>query len=78
MSLNSSLFAGMICVSQFSGDGIWYRARITGLPGNKDVMVQYVDYGNTERVSVFNLRKILDSFLILPAQVSVKAANVSS
>lgn len=59
----------MICVSQFSGDGIWYRARIIEVPGNKDVVVQYVDYGNTERVSVFNLKKILDSFLILPAQV---------
>lgn len=54
---------------QFSGDRIWYRARITDLPGQKDVVVQYVDYGNSERVSVNSLRKILDSFIILPAQV---------
>ncbi|XP_052810879.1 RING finger protein 17-like [Mya arenaria] len=59
---------GMICVSQFSSDGMWYRARVIELPGNKDVVVHYVDYGNTERVSFFNIRKILDSFLILPAQ----------
>jgi len=60
----------MICVAQFSGDGMWYRARVIELPGNKDVVVQYVDYGNTERVSLFSIRKILDSFNILPAQVS--------
>ncbi|XP_052239126.1 RING finger protein 17-like isoform X2 [Dreissena polymorpha] len=62
---------GMICVAQFSGDRLWYRAKVIELPGNRDVTVQYVDYGNTERVNVFNIRKILDSFLILPAQAVV-------
>ncbi|XP_053397741.1 RING finger protein 17-like isoform X2 [Mercenaria mercenaria] len=59
---------GMICVSQFSGDGLWYRAKIVDLPGHQDVVVQYIDYGNKETVHVFNLRKIIDSFLVLPAQ----------
>ena len=52
----------------FSGDSMWYRARIIGLPGNRQVDVHYVDFGNTERVSIFNCRKILDTFLVLPSQ----------
>ena len=52
----------------FSGDSMWYRARIIGLPGNRQVDVHYVDFGNSERVSIFNCRKILDGFLVLPSQ----------
>ena len=59
----------MICAAQFSGDGMWYRARIIGLSGNREVVVQYVDYGNTETVNIYKIQKILDSFLVLPAQV---------
>ncbi|KAL4233198.1 Ring finger protein [Mactra antiquata] len=59
---------GMICVSKFSGDGLWYRARIIELPGNRKITVQYVDYGNIETVDISKLRKIIDSFIILPSQ----------
>ena len=62
------IIPGMICVAQFSGDSMWYRARIISLPGNRQVDVHYVDFGNTERVSIFNCRKILDTFLVLPSQ----------
>ena len=59
----------MICVAQFTGDEMWYRARIIDIPGNREVKVHYVDFGNTENTSIFKIRKILDTFLILPAQV---------
>nr|KAG5702821.1 hypothetical protein BaRGS_001903 [Batillaria attramentaria] len=41
--LTSSM--GMICAAQYSKDGNWYRARVTGLPGGRRVEVQFVDYG---------------------------------
>ena len=66
--ISFSTILGMICVALFSGDGMWYRARIIELPGNRQVDVHYVDFGNSERVSIFNLRKILDTFLVLPSQ----------
>ena len=59
----------MICVAQFTGDEMWYRARIVDIPGNREVKVHFVDYGNVESTNVFKIRKILNSFLILPAQV---------
>ncbi|CAH1798876.1 unnamed protein product [Owenia fusiformis] len=58
----------MICVCQFSEDNLWYRAKVTMLPGRRRVEVQYVDFGNVETVSYYKLKKILDSFLILPTQ----------
>ncbi|KAK3578563.1 hypothetical protein CHS0354_025278 [Potamilus streckersoni] len=61
---------GMICVTQNPADNMWYRARITGLPGDKKVDVFFVDYGNLETVPYQNLRKLTDQFLVLPCQAS--------
>ncbi|XP_050390400.2 RING finger protein 17 [Patella vulgata] len=58
----------MICVAQYTSDGLWYRARVVNIPGRKLVDVQYVDYGYVDRIPYWNIRKILDSFLVLPPQ----------
>ncbi|XP_064628866.1 RING finger protein 17-like [Lineus longissimus] len=59
---------GMICIAKHSTDGLWNRARVIGIPGGKMVTVQYVDYGNIECINIWKLKKILDPFLLLPAQ----------
>nr|XP_004665944.2 RING finger protein 17 isoform X1 [Jaculus jaculus] len=53
------------CVAQFE-DGIWYRAKVTGLPGHREVEVKYVDFGNTAKITLKEMRKIKDEFLEPP------------
>ena len=50
---------------------MWYRAIVIGIPGGKQVDVQYVDFGNTERVPHWRLRKILDHFIMMSVQVKL-------
>ncbi|XP_038076569.1 RING finger protein 17-like isoform X2 [Patiria miniata] len=59
---------GAICVAHFTEDRQWSRAEIVDLPGNQEVDVLYVDYGNYERIHVSNLRKISKKFLKLCVQ----------
>jgi len=59
----------MLCVVKFSEDQLWYRAEVVDVVGPGLVHVRYVDYGNSETVSVWQLRKLIDSFLVLPVQV---------
>ena len=63
------LLSGQICVAKYHMDENWYRAEVIELPGRRQVVVRYVDYGNTETVPFFKLKKIHDKFLMLPAQV---------
>ncbi|XP_069858096.1 RING finger protein 17 isoform X2 [Dipodomys merriami] len=53
------------CVAKFE-DGVWYRAKVTGLPGHREVEVKYVDFGNTAKITVREMRKIKDEFLNTP------------
>ena len=50
---------GRLCAAPFSGDGSWYRAKITSLTPETATVV-YIDYGNSEGVSVADLR-VLDT-----------------
>ncbi|XP_036401470.1 RING finger protein 17 [Megalops cyprinoides] len=54
------------CVALFEDKG-WYRAQVIGLPGNRMVEVRYVDFGNKKTLSVKDIRKLKDEFLVLPA-----------
>ncbi|XP_045149942.1 RING finger protein 17 [Echinops telfairi] len=56
---------GQACVAKFE-DGIWYRAKVIGLPGHREVEVKYVDFGNTAKVTLKDMRKIKDEFLSPP------------
>ncbi|XP_008258182.3 RING finger protein 17 isoform X2 [Oryctolagus cuniculus] len=53
------------CVAKFE-DGVWYRAKVTGLPGFREVEVKYVDFGNTAKITLKEMRKIKDEFLHPP------------
>ncbi|KAF7709854.1 hypothetical protein HF521_016704 [Silurus meridionalis] len=54
------------CVALYDNKD-WCRALVTGFPGGRMVEVQYVDFGNTETLSVKDLRQIKDEFFALPA-----------
>ncbi|XP_042144375.1 maternal protein tudor-like [Ixodes scapularis] len=59
--------AGQACVSKYSEDGMWYRARVTHAKGGL-LGIHYVDYGNCEEVPESSLRPLLPRFAELPAQ----------
>ncbi|XP_073750919.1 RING finger protein 17 isoform X2 [Callorhinus ursinus] len=56
---------GQACVAKFE-DGVWYRAKVIGLPGHREVEVKYVDFGNTAKITLKEMRKIKDEFLNPP------------
>lgn len=49
--------AGQACVSKYSEDGMWYRARVTHAKGGL-LGIHYVDYGNCEEVPESSLRPV--------------------
>ena len=51
------LQVGLPCCAQYSEDGKWYRAKILSLSSNL-VEVLYVDYGNTDSVSLSSVKPI--------------------
>ncbi|KAI6656524.1 Tudor domain-containing protein 1 isoform X5 [Oopsacas minuta] len=59
---------GATCVALYSVDNTWYRASIISLPNPDNVIVQFIDYGNTELVPRINIRSLPSQFLTLPAQ----------
>ncbi|XP_010632123.1 RING finger protein 17 isoform X2 [Fukomys damarensis] len=64
------------CVAKFE-DGIWYRAKVIGLPGHQEVEVKYVDFGNTAKITLKEIRKIKDEFLNPPEKaVKCKLAYI--
>ena len=64
----SQLLPGVPCLGQFTDNDVWHRAQILDLQGNSSVTVFYVDYGNSETLTVDRLHPISDSHLKLPAQ----------
>jgi len=61
--------AGMICAVLFSADQLYYRAEILNIVDANFIEVLYVDYGNVEAVSIHRIRKLLDIYTVLTAQV---------
>ena len=47
----------MYCLARFSVDREWYRARVMSVNSNR-VIVQFVDYGNVDNVTVSDLRQL--------------------
>ena len=60
---------GMVCLSQFSEDNEWYRAQIQDVISGEAVLVSFVDYGNSEVVS-------LDRIVVLPPQFGIVPLHV--
>lgn len=56
------------CVARHPDDGKWYRALIVGHYATAHAKVLLVDYGQTQMISLCDLRKIDPEFLTLPSQ----------
>lgn len=56
------------CVARHPDNGMWYRALIVRKHETSLVDVLFIDYGQTETVSVFDLRRIEKDFVSLPGQ----------
>lgn len=62
----SGCAVGSICLALFHEDGSWYRARVLESRGS-NLKVFFIDYGNTETVTVNNVREAPDYVLAIPA-----------
>jgi len=61
---------GLVVAAQFASDHTWYRARIEKAEENDQLLVYYIDYGNSEVVPKSALRALPEKCSIadLPAQ----------
>jgi len=66
-----AVVVGMICAVLFSADQLFYRAEILNIDDANHIEVYYIDFGNTEVVTVQRIRKLLDVYTVLTAQVRV-------
>ena len=62
----SALFPGVACCCQFTGDGMFYRAKVTKVSSG-EVEVCYVDYGNCEVVTADAVLGIPPHLVVAPA-----------
>ncbi|NXP17957.1 TDRD1 protein, partial [Scytalopus superciliaris] len=60
--------AGNMCCAQFTEDNLWYRAAVTAYASEDTVLVDYVDYGNSDSVPLTRLRPMIPALMDLPAQ----------
>ncbi|EEC06444.1 hypothetical protein IscW_ISCW004702 [Ixodes scapularis] len=58
---------GMYCVAFYAEDGHWYRARVLQVMSDHAKVI-YIDFGNSDRVELQNLRPLDECFASLPAQ----------
>nr|KAG5696920.1 hypothetical protein BaRGS_015884 [Batillaria attramentaria] len=63
----ASVQLGMMVVAKFSEDKAWYRGVVRGISGNT-ADVQFVDFGNSEKVQFDSLKQIDRQFCNIPAQ----------
>ncbi|CAH1257949.1 TDRD1 [Branchiostoma lanceolatum] len=57
--------AGELCAAKFS-DGGWYRAGVDGVNPDGTLAVSYVDFGNSETITVARVRKLDPEMAKLP------------
>ncbi|NXR52299.1 TDRD1 protein, partial [Hippolais icterina] len=60
--------AGSVCCAQFTEDNLWYRAAVKAYASEDTVLVDYMDYGNSDSLPLTRLRPIIPSLMELPAQ----------
>lgn len=63
----SSIQPGMMVVAKFSEDNAWYRGTVRSFSG-RTADVEFVDFGNSDKVDVDSLRQIDKQFSNIPAQ----------
>ncbi|XP_040204461.1 tudor domain-containing protein 15 [Rana temporaria] len=57
---------GQLCCALYAKDGHYYRAVITKVH-NPEISVYFIDFGNTETVSFYEVKVLLPKFSTLPA-----------
>lgn len=63
----SSVQTGMMVVAKFSEDDAWYRGVVRGLSSNT-AEVEFVDFGNFDKIQIDSLRQMDKQFSNIPAQ----------
>jgi len=63
---------GTYCLARYSADEEWYRAHVISIETNK-VTVQFVDYGNVERVAISDLKCLEDGQLSSAPKQAIKS-----
>ena len=66
--------SGMLCISRYAADQCLYRCQIETIEGSS-ALVMFVDYGNSEKVSLNEIFAMEANFKSLPAQVIVCTVN---
>lgn len=61
-------FTEMACIARHPDNGMWYRALVIHRHETPHVNVLFVDYGQTETLSLYDLRRIAPEFLSLNGQ----------
>jgi hypothetical protein len=72
----STIQVGQLCCARYS-DGVYYRARVMRPPDTSvgQVAVHFIDYGNSEVVSVSDIRSLEENLLTRLASVSDQATE---
>ena len=63
-----SVVVGQICLARFSEDEEWYRAMVNSVTSDEQVLVTFVDYGNSELTSRDSLAVLPKEFLSTEVQ----------
>lgn len=61
-------FREIACIARHPDNGMWYRALVIHRHETPHVNVLFVDYGQTEKLSLYDLRRIAPEFLSLHGQ----------
>lgn len=59
---------GDLCCSPFKHDQSWYRGEITDIVPDEEVQIFYLDFGDTERVPLSDVKELRRKFCELPFQ----------
>jgi hypothetical protein len=76
LGIPSAVDVGQLCCARYN-DGVYYRARVTG-PADLSlgqVTVHFIDYGNSEVVSLSDVRSLEENALAVLASVSDQATD---
>jgi staphylococcal nuclease domain-containing protein 1 len=68
--LEKPVLKGTVCAARFSVDNQWYRCRVLGAAGKGELSIQFIDFGNYEKVKSDgpDLKKLPQSLLAYEPQ----------
>lgn len=69
-TLSQPIKKGTLCAAKYEQDDGWYRAKVLQNAGKGAIEVQFIDYGNVEKVSQSDLKVLAHDLLAYPPQVT--------